>query len=52
MVTDLIDEDQTGFVLDRQTQENIRRILHIIHKIQKNNNTSSIDQPRCRKGIR
>ena len=32
----MIDEDQTGFVLGRQTHDLIRRILHIIHKIQKN----------------
>uniref|UniRef100_A0A3P9LQY6 Reverse transcriptase domain-containing protein n=1 Tax=Oryzias latipes TaxID=8090 RepID=A0A3P9LQY6_ORYLA len=35
-IAELIDEDQTGFVRGRQTQDNIRRSLHVIHTITKN----------------
>lgn len=31
----LIDEDQTGFIKDRQTQDNIRRALRTIERINK-----------------
>lgn len=36
-ITDLIDEDQTGFVKGRQTQDNIRRTIHVVQNINKNN---------------
>ena len=32
----LIHNDQTGFICQRQTHDNIRRSLHILHHIQKN----------------
>ncbi|KAG7453636.1 reverse transcriptase [Solea senegalensis] len=33
----LIHNDQTGFIAQRQTHDNIRRSLHLIHHIQNNN---------------
>lgn len=33
----LIHNDQTGFISQRQTHDNIRRSLHILHHIQENN---------------
>ena len=35
-ISDMIDEDQAGFILGRKTQDNIRRSLHIMHKINNN----------------
>ena len=34
-MSDLIDECQTGFIIERQTQDNIRRALHLVDEIQK-----------------
>lgn len=39
-MSDLIDEDQTGFIKGRQTHDNIRRTLHIIEHV-KHSNTSA-----------
>uniref|UniRef100_A0A3Q0RMJ3 Reverse transcriptase domain-containing protein n=1 Tax=Amphilophus citrinellus TaxID=61819 RepID=A0A3Q0RMJ3_AMPCI len=40
-IREIIDEDQTGFIKGRQTQDNIRRAIHIINHIQ-NNQTSAV----------
>lgn len=34
-MSELIGEDQSGFITDRQSQDNVRHILQIIDKIQK-----------------
>lgn len=34
-IPDLVDEDQTGFVKGRQSQDNIRRTLHIVNEVKK-----------------
>ena len=37
ILPELIDEDQTGFVKSRQTHDNIRRTLHLIDRIEREN---------------
>lgn len=37
IMPNLIKSDQTGFVRQRQTQDSIRRTLHVIQHIQNNN---------------
>lgn len=37
IIPELVDSDQTGFVRDRQTQDNIRRVLHVIDHVTKEN---------------
>uniref|UniRef100_A0A3B3B8H2 Reverse transcriptase domain-containing protein n=1 Tax=Oryzias melastigma TaxID=30732 RepID=A0A3B3B8H2_ORYME len=36
ILPDIISLDQTGFIKNRQTQDNIRRTLHVLHQIHKN----------------
>lgn len=42
ILPELIDEDQTGFIKSRQTHDNIRRTLHLIDKIVRENKTAVI----------
>ena len=37
-----MDPDQTGFVRDRQTQDNIRRVLHVFDHVTKENNRAVV----------
>lgn len=39
---DLISNDQTGFIRRRQTQDNIRRTLHVMHQIQTSKSTAML----------
>lgn len=41
IIPDLIDTDQTGFVKHRQTQDNVRRALHLVDHI-RNNDIESV----------
>lgn len=41
-VTELIDEDQSGFIPCRQTQDNIRRTLHILRKINRDKSSAAL----------
>ena len=39
-MTDIIDEDQSGFISGRQTQDNIRRMIHIVEETQRTKNSA------------
>lgn len=52
IIPDIIDEDKTGFLKTRQTQDNVRRALHLMEHMSKNKDKSiglSLD---TEKGIR
>lgn len=42
IVPELIDPDQTGFVKRRQTQDNVRRALHLVHNMGKSDKESVV----------
>lgn len=42
IIPELIDTDQTGFVENRQTQDNVRRALFLIDSMSKNNSKSLV----------
>lgn len=49
-LSDIIDEDETGFIKGRQAQDNSRRTLHIINHILKKKKICSLNKPWCGKG--
>lgn len=42
IIPDIIDEDQTGFLKSRQTQDNVRRALHLMEHMSKNKDKSVV----------
>lgn len=42
IVSEMIDPDQTGFVRERQTQDNIRRTLHVVDYVIKGNISATL----------
>lgn len=42
IIPDLTDTDQTGFVKNRQTHDNVRRALHLVERMNKDNAMSII----------
>ena len=42
MIPELVDPDQTGSVRDRQTQDNIRRVLHVVDHVTKGDNRAVV----------
>ena len=42
-MTDIVDEDQTGFIKGRQTKNYIRRMIHIVEETQLTKNSATLD---------
>ena len=42
IIPELVDTDQTGFVRDRRTQDNIRQVLHVHDHVTKENNRAAV----------
>lgn len=42
LLPDIIDDDQTGFIKNRQTQDDVRRVLHLMEHLSKTKDKSVV----------